>query len=118
MGSFPATVPEVEGEEEVGRDGSCIVRTLGRAVSDEEEARDWSRCLYSRTVPSAKPIAKWTRLRARARHDTGKGLREDICCWSLTERRRSGAAVAEVGLGSRALRSNIFRMGPRVLASS
>ena len=51
-------------------------------------------------------------------HDTGKGLREEICCWSLTERRRSGDGVAEVGFGSRAMRSKILRMGPRVLISS
>ena len=45
IGSLPTTGPEVEGEEEVGKEGSWIVRTLGKAVSDEEEARDWSRCL-------------------------------------------------------------------------
>lgn len=60
-GSLPTTVPEAgegEEEEEVGRVGSCTVRTLGKAVSEEEEESDWSRCLYSRTVPSAKPMAK------------------------------------------------------------
>ena len=123
MGSLRAVVPLVPaadaGAGAVVVEGSCITRSLGNAVSEvDDDDSDWSRCLYNNTVPSAKPIARCTRFRESAMHETGNGLRAACCSTSLTERKSSGGAGGLVGLGSGAVRSKILRMGPRVLVSS
>jgi hypothetical protein len=51
-------------------DDSWMVRVLGSAVRDPVGDSDWSKCLYSSTVPSAKPMARKDSAEESAKQET------------------------------------------------
>jgi hypothetical protein len=55
----------------IGSGDSCTTRARGKDVKAVGDVvRDWSKCLYSKTVPSPRPIARCDRFVVIAMHET------------------------------------------------